>query len=77
MFREDTKSVVTWARKNVKTPHPMAELVSYSKLLWGERAWRNETAECIRREERRKLVIWMSTHKNCGKQFIFVVSTQF
>jgi len=33
----------------------VAELVSYSKLLWGERAWRNETADWIRREERRKV----------------------
>ena len=57
MFREDTKSTVTWVRKNVETPppHPVAQFESYCKLLWGEIAQSNETAEWIRREERRKV----------------------
>jgi predicted RNA-binding protein len=54
----------------------MAELESYSKLLWGERARHNETAEWIRREERKKVSNMGDTRKNCGEQFIFVVSTQ-
>jgi hypothetical protein len=33
----------------------VAELLNYSKLLWGEAAWRNERADWIRSEERRKV----------------------
>jgi hypothetical protein len=55
MFREDTKKYSNLDAKNIEIPHPVAVLESYSKLLWGERLWRNETTDWIRREERRKV----------------------
>ena len=55
MSREDTKKYSNLGAKNIETPHPVEELENYSKLLLGERAWHNETAEWIRREERREV----------------------
>jgi hypothetical protein len=33
----------------------MAEVEPYWKSMWAEKVQQNETAECIRREERRKI----------------------
>jgi hypothetical protein len=58
MFKEDTKKFYrnlgmknTGARK----PPSMAEAETYWKSLWGEEAEHNETAEWIRREQKRKI----------------------
>ena len=43
--------------KNIEAREPpaMTEAETYWKSLWGEKAQHNERAECIRREEKRKI----------------------
>ena len=58
MFREDTKKIYrNLGMKNIEArePSPMTEAETYWKSVWGEEAQRNERAECIRREEKRKI----------------------
>jgi len=58
MFKEDTKKFYrNLGMKNIEAREPpsMAEAETYWKSLWGEEAQCNERAECIRREEKRKI----------------------
>jgi len=62
MFKEDTKKIYrNLGMKNIEAREPpsMAETETSWKSLWGEEAQQNETAEWIRREQERKLVIWV------------------
>jgi len=65
MFKEDTKNFYrNLGMKNKETRElpSMAEAETYWKSLWGEEAQHNERAECIRREQKRKVSYmgWMS-----------------
>ena len=55
MVKEDTKKYINLGAKNIETPHPVTELESNSRSLWEERAYHTETAEWIRKEERREV----------------------
>ena len=64
MFKEDTKKFYrNLGMKNTvaREPPSMAEAETYWKSLWGEEAQHNETAEWIRREQKRKIshMDWM------------------
>ena len=64
MFKEDTKKYYRDPEmKNIEAREPpsMAEAETYWKSLWGEEAQHNERAEWIRREQKRKLVIWIGS----------------
>ena len=64
MFKEDIKKFYrNLGMKNIQaieTPS-MAEEATYWKSLWGEEAQHNERAECIRKEQKRKVnhIDWM------------------
>ena len=58
MFKEDTKKFYrNVGMKNIEAREPpsMAEAETYCKSLWGEEAQHNGRAECIRREQKRKV----------------------
>ena len=62
MFKEDTKNFYrNLVMKNIEAREPpsMAEVETYWKSLWGEEAQHYERDEWIRREQKRKLVIWI------------------
>jgi hypothetical protein len=62
MFIEDTKIFYRNLGMNniqAREPPSMAEAETYWKSLWGEEAQHNERAEWVRREHKRKLVIWI------------------
>jgi len=62
MLREDTKKFYrNLGMKNIEAREPpsMAEAETYWKSIWGEEAQRNERNEWIRKEKKRKLVIWI------------------
>jgi len=64
MFEEDTKRFYrTLGMMNIEAREPtsMAEAETYWKSLQGEQAQHNKRAECIRKEEKRKVshMDWM------------------
>ena len=62
MFKEDTKKFYrNLGIKNIEAGEPpsLAEAETYWKSQRGEEAQHNERAEWIRREQKRKLVIWI------------------
>jgi len=58
MFKEDSKRFYRNLGMKIveaREPSSMAEAETYWKSLWGEEAQRNERAERIRREQKRKV----------------------